>query len=219
MEKPQACRQGRSAPRPPLAGSCNPGLQRAWRGPKRNRGLSGELNVEAGQSRRGCGRAWWPVTTMVPDAGGGERPSRPPAGSAACREQRHQLVRSAHAARPAGGKATMWTLGLTAGEAAISRGCGRSNFHQKPADTHAGNIAGGYIQAGNQTVEHPVKTVFLGAPGATGRADHRYVAEFSEHQQVPGSTGMPARRTSPPACLMADGITSSKSQSADARRR
>ena len=42
------------------------------------------------------------------------------------------------------------------------------------------------MDAGNESVEHPVKTVDLGAARAARRADHRGVAESTENQQIAG---------------------------------
>ena len=126
-----------------------------------------------------------------------------------------QLVGSAHARRAACRQKHRMDR-QTIRPPCLSRLRSAGNLHQQAAYPHAGDVAAGHVKAGQQPVEHPIEAVLLWAAGAARSADDILPANLAKHHEVTGidrHTGphhFAARRR------IADGMTSSKSQSAEA---
>ena len=62
----------------------------------------------------------------------------------------------------------------------------RHDFHQQAADAEPGNVLARHRQPGEKPHQHPVETVFLRAPRAARRTDHRSAGGGADHHQIAG---------------------------------
>ena len=97
-----------------------------------------------------------------------------------------QLVGTAHPGRAAGGENDRGHMAVAVGAETGARLRPRHDFHQQPADAHAGEFGAGDLQPGQQAHQHPVEAVLDRRARAAGRAQHRHAAGIADQEQVAG---------------------------------
>jgi len=169
-----------------VANCRDPGLQRTCE-PRSKVRIVREGDIEAFQCGPDPGRL---VSGHHHDAGRARR-ERSLDGVANERhsvEMRHQLVRPAHPGRATGGKHDSLHLGRAFIWTDIARLCMRRDIHEEPTSAHRGNVAASVFYACCQSVQDPVKPMYLAQTRATRRADDWRLTIRPATSRLPGST-------------------------------
>ena len=117
------------------------------------------------------------------------------------RHLRQQLVRTAHAARPAGGHDDGRHARRTGnGGRFVARLRAGDDFLQQPASAHAHDVGAPDRQVGDEPAQHPIQAIDFGRAGAARQPQDGAVAEAAQQQQIAGvdrhaeMDDLPARR-------------------------